>query len=134
MSWLTLHLASGAGLFSGSAALLGGLALAMLRRCRARVLAWVVACGGVILVALSATPLPWWAYAAWAAAAIAAMAALTWRPRTRTAVVLAAAAAAVTLGVAAAEGRHHVTPEIPPVAQRRLYVVGDSLSAGVEAE
>ena len=131
MSWLTLHFASGAAFFSGFAALCVGLLLTMLRGRYARVFAWVVALVGVLMVALSATPLPWWAYAAWGAAFLAALLVNTLHVDRRLTVVSSVAAIALSCVIVGAELRHRMRPDVPAARARRVYVIGDSLSAGM---
>jgi acyl-CoA thioesterase-1 len=134
MSWLTLHLASGAGFFSGMAFVLAAVALVLPRRHWARGLAWVFASVGVLLVALSATPLPWWAYASGAVLLLVALLVNTLRPRTRTGLLSSVAAVVACVTIVTAEGRHHLRQDVSAASARTLYVIGDSLSAGVGTE
>jgi acyl-CoA thioesterase I len=137
MSWFTLHLGSGAAFFSGTAILTLALVLnagLSPKRAGLRIVAWVLALVGVLLVACSATPLPWWAYAAWATVLIPAMVLCSTRGRQRGSLLLAIVAGLAGVAIAVAEARHHTRPTVPTGAARTLYVVGDSLSAGMGDE
>jgi lysophospholipase L1-like esterase len=137
MSPVVLHFGSGAAFFTGVGLLTVSLAMAAAlpsRRPWVRLIAWIIGILGVTGVACSATPLPAWAYAGWAALFVTSMAACSVRSRSRKTVSLAAAALVAGIAIAVAEGRHHLRPRVPPGDARTLYVIGDSLSAGVGDE
>ena len=134
MNPLTLHFVGGAAFFTGATALMLGMTGAWARRRRVRVFAWIIAFIGVLLIACSATPLPWWSYAVWASIVLAAMLSNGARVPRRARLIICIAAIATHLSVVLAEGRHHLRPVVPPAGARMLYVIGDSLSAGIANE
>ena len=129
MSWTTLHLASGAALFSGTAILSLGLIAMTGDRWWVRPAAVLLVIVGVLFVALSGTPLPGWSYALWASVVLVAVLATSRDARPRWAVPLCAAAVACGVAVLVAEGRHHRRRDVPRAPARALFVIGDSLSA-----
>jgi acyl-CoA thioesterase I len=87
---------------------------------------------GLILIAFSATPLPYWLYAAAGVATVPWLAADRARPgrladRRRP---LRWAVAGIWLAAAAVESPYHLTPTVSVLGNPRLYVVGDSIAAG----
>ena len=88
---------------------------------------------GTFAAAGSATPLPIWFYA------IAILLSVAWlavdplgsRVSPRAKSVCRALVALVWLAGATAELPYHLSPTIPPVGERQLYLFGDSLSAGL---
>lgn len=134
MNAVVYHIASGQAFFSGVALI--SLAVSLAFRPRNRWLAFsrtVLACLALILITVSATPLPGWFYL------IAGVASLVWiglegssrarwqrgKPWLRGLVL-----AIWWLGVAL-ELPCHVVPLIPRLSRPKIYVVGDSLSAGM---
>lgn len=121
---------SGYALFLGAAMLVAATLLTLARWRFRQGAARLTALVGALLFILSSAPLPWFLYGAWGAAVAAWM----WlerdgnRPRTR----LAARIAVAVLCVAAAlvELPWQFTPAIHG-SFRTLYVIGDSISAGV---
>jgi acyl-CoA thioesterase-1 len=131
------HLASGQAFFSGVALVF--VAVAMSSSTAGR---WcslgrtVVACAGMCLIAASATPLPAWFYAIAGAVSIAWLGA-EGRSRARWATakrgLRVAVTAACSVGVAM-ELPFHLMPELPRMGRLPLFVVGDSISAGMGGE
>jgi acyl-CoA thioesterase-1 len=134
MNTVVYHIASGQAFFSGVALI--SLAVSLAFRPRNRWLAFsrtVLACLALILIAVSATPLPSWFYV------MAGGLSLVWigiegssrarwqrgKPWLRALVL-----AIWWLGVAL-ELPYHVVPLIPILGRPKIYVVGDSLSAGM---
>lgn len=128
------HLASGDAFFSGSALL--GLAVVLATAFRGGWVRWVrnfCLMMGAILVMLSVTPLPRWAYV------LLTTVTLAWllmqgsqrvRPKWRQ-----VAAACTVLGWLAAvawEVPYHLRPALPAVASPALGVIGDSVTAGMQ--
>jgi len=124
---VVLLLAGGAAFFAGLALLL---AAALLRRHSTpranRAAAWL-ALLAILALAASATPLPPWAYAL-LALPLALMPLATPTPRGRAAV--AATSAAAILAVGALEAREQFLPVLRPAPERRVAIIGDSLTAG----
>lgn len=136
-----MHFASGNSLFSGTAlvimALLSDRAFLppryqSLGRSFRRIL---LACG-ILLIALSATPWPWWVYAAWLALLVVvlrhqrAASEATAPARGFPAVAFIVA----SLGLCAWEGTTLGSPSNVQTIYPRLYVLGDSISAGTGTE
>jgi hypothetical protein len=128
--------ASGNSLFSGAAMIVLGL---MCRRLGAprwcRPIAAVGAFTGVLFVILSATPFSWWFYCLWAS-----LLAVAWRRpfvkpfrgRAGWRVSLSPVAAiALTVAACLAEAATLLSQPLPKGAFPRLYVIGDSISAGI---
>ena len=92
----------------------------------------VLAMVGIIFVVISATPLPAWAYAIWLISATAALAAgnLARCPRNAR-LILAGLAVLTTTAFALAEFPHRRLPHIDVPRGATIYVIGDSISAGV---
>jgi acyl-CoA thioesterase-1 len=124
----------GAAFFVGAGLVLAAAALpAVSRRPRLSRFAAPLAVLGLILVLLSATPLPYWFYAAAAVVTLPWLAAEEWGKGAlvRRRGLLRGAAAAVWLAAVALEARHHLAPVVPAAGGPPLYVIGDSLTAGM---
>jgi acyl-CoA thioesterase-1 len=125
---------SGNAFFVGAAAVLLGLNISILASGRmlllVRNLAVLI---GVILVAISATPLPWELYA------ILALITCVWLPlewlkaRVWPKAMIAARTATLAVWLAALgmELPYHFTPTLPALENPVLFVIGDSVSAGM---
>ena len=136
MNPLFIHLGSGAGFFSG----MGIVALAV---CLAYVLPnrWMLAgcdiavAAGMLLVALSSTPLPPYVLPAWGVVTFIALIVLHFRSISfRMRALFAGPAIALSVIAAAIELPHHVTPDPPAGPFNRLYIFGDSITAGIGRE
>ena len=92
----------------------------------------VLAITGIILVAVSATPLPGWAYALWGIPALAGLV-LGNRPASspRARLMASAALLAASVGLCLAELPFRSMPHISIKSDTTVYVVGDSISAGM---
>jgi acyl-CoA thioesterase-1 len=130
---LTYHFVSGLAFLSGAVMLAAGAAASgFARKSGARVAGLHAAALGAVVVALSAAPLPWWLYAAWAGAA-AAHAVLFLLARKGRSYLRPAGAAAllVVTGLSVAhEAPHLAVPRIEKPGSDVVYVIGDSVSAG----
>lgn len=133
MNAFVFHIASGQAFFSGTALIVAGLALIRPTASpRVRRISALCISLGLCLAIVSATPAPWPLLFAAAALTVAARLysgrpAATRSMRRR----LLAAAAGLWLGMAAYELRYHLPPAIPPASARTLFVIGDSVSAGM---
>lgn len=95
----------------------------------------VFAIVGIILVLISATPLPIWAYSIWIIAAFVGLvllnrAASPLKIRILSGFVLLAS----TAGLWIAEAPHHRYPRLTLAEGTKVYVLGDSISAGIDSE
>ncbi len=95
----------------------------------------VAAIVGIILVILSATPIPAWAYAAWVTTAIAGIA-LVDRPEPprRLTLICVVFLVASTVALCVAELPWRRIPLLRVPAGTTVYVLGDSISAGMFTE
>jgi hypothetical protein len=132
MNPFLIHLGSGAAFFSGAGLIVFGVALASLARNRWMLAgADIVAVCGVVLVSLSSTPIAPWFVWAWMLATVVALVIAHRHTLLRTRAIAAAVVLVLGLSGAAAEAPHQFTPDAPVVNAPRLYVVGDSISSGV---
>jgi len=87
---------------------------------------------GVIVVIISATPLPTWAYAIWAIPAISGLVLLNQaRPARKLSLVTGCATLVSTVGLCLAETPYHRSPTVQIPKGTIVYVIGDSISAGM---
>lgn len=128
MNWLVFHIASGHAFFTGIAFLaFAGFASTRSHRIFPRLagLAFVV---GVIFVAISSTPIPYWYYgvaAVLSAFWIACQFKDSWRSSAAFALV------GVWVVAAAIELPFHIHPTLHSAPDRSVTVIGDSVTAGV---
>ncbi len=87
-----------------------------------------------IVVALSGTPLPLWFYAIWCAVLLAWVYVHCRSHDVKPAVAIAARGAAVLLALAALawEASWQIAPRLAVQPGQKIYVIGDSISAGLE--
>jgi len=92
----------------------------------------VLAVIGIILVVISATPLPLWAYMAWIIPAIACLV-LSNRAASSRAIRFAFCVVLLvsTVGLLIAEAQYHCFPSVTASEGTTIYVLGDSISAGI---
>lgn len=132
VDWFLYHVASGHAFFTGLALILGAVAVRVLAK-EWRRTAGALTLLGVLFVAISATPLPWAAYGAWAAT----LAAWTWgetrRPPLSSRRLLVVRAATVVSCVAAGltELPYHLPARPVRVGDSAVGVIGDSVTAGM---
>jgi len=88
---------------------------------------------GATLITLSATPFPYWLYAVFAVVTVVWLYGDRWlEKRTRIGLwLLRLTAVLVWIGVVAMELPYHLTPRVPAVQQQALWIVADSVTAGV---
>jgi acyl-CoA thioesterase-1 len=134
MNWLVYLFASGEVFFLGIGFILAGAAsFSFGRRPFVQVLATLSVVFGIIAVSASSTPLPYWLYALAGSATLAWLVAerseWTWLRGKRK--LLRPVVAGICVVVAAMELPHHLTPALAPADRPTLYVVGDSISAGI---
>ena len=135
MNWFTLHLASGLSLFSGTALVCVGVLLAVFTKGRlSRLGRGLAATLGTLLIILSSSPFPYWVYALVVVAAagwscLELVEPSRWR-RSRLLFRLGFPASCLLLSVL--ELPHHLMPPLPEGKYDRMFVIGDSLSAGID--
>lgn len=136
MNPLFIHLGSGAGFFSGMGVVAVAICLAYALPNRWTLAGCdIAAAAGMLLVGLSSTPLPPFVLPAWFVATVAALIALHVRWLTvRTRALFVASAILLCVLAVALEAPHHVTPDPPAGPFDRLYIFGDSITAGIGRE
>jgi acyl-CoA thioesterase-1 len=132
---LIYHIASGQAFFVGSALVLLGLVLAIIiiKRSGFMVFRNVPVFVGAILVAVSATPFPCWFYA------VLGLTTLVWllsewlRAKVRKQVLIACRLALLVCWFAGigTELPYHMVPTLPALGRPELFVIGDSVTAGL---
>lgn len=127
MPWVVYYVASGATFLWG--AVLLTLAVVVVGNSGRRILPAILA---VLLTVISAEALPYFAYGLWATAVVAWLA----LPRTknRRSTIVQGALLLTTLAMALAAASFQFRPSAPPGHFPRLYVVGDSITAGLGTE
>jgi len=134
VSWVIYFFGSGAAFFAGVGLVLAGVALvSFYRRGWSTAAANLCAFLGLALIALSATPLPYWLYG------LAGAITLFWLvvERSRRKALLRcrkwirAATAVVWLAAVAMEVPYHIAPTLPAGGRSRLYIFADSVAAGL---
>ena len=133
MGWTWFFL-SGTAYFGGAALLATAVVIPIGSR-RSAWAAGIIALVGLVVTALSATPLPLWLYALWFASVMGALL-VAWvgAPRHRWMRRAAPLAAVLlTLVAIAVEAPYLRTPRAPTGDYGTMYEVGDSLSGGVGA-
>lgn len=133
MNPFVLIFADGTTFFVGLAVVLAAEGILFRFRSRfIRPVCTVAAIVGIILVIISATPLPIWAYALWAVPAVCGIVSLNWSAPSRrfrqTGVVLLFASTSV---LCLMEAPFHRRPTLRVSADSTVYVLGDSISAGM---
>jgi len=134
VSWLVWFCAAGKSFFAGTvlltfAALFPGLR----KKTWSTIVKYFLTIAGIFLIALSATPLAWWFYVVWIVAvfiffffaSVRTSAALKWNRLSRVSVVCLCLIALVM------ELPYHLTPKITKETFKSLYIIGDSISAGI---
>lgn len=131
---LVFHFASGEALLSGVLMVLVGAGVASLARHRvARCVAYVLVIAGVLFMLLSATPTPVWMLSVWLALTglWLVLELARWRKVPRLLIIARIAAALSAAAIAVLELPLLRLPKLPLVPHERLFVIGDSISAGI---
>ena len=131
MNPIVFHIASGGSFFSGVFLLLGASLLMLLKQRGWKRTATLLICLGVIAVSLSATPLPYWLLALTITATVVWIITNWFDKWKRWATLILAI---TWTGAACWEGSHWITPVPQPVRERKLSIIGDSVTAGVHSE
>ncbi len=134
-----LHFASGNSLFSGVIVLLAVWALMTFseRRRNQRTLRLALFVG-VVMIVLSATPFPWWAYSIWGIL----LGAWLWTTRrlpekdsgTSRPAHLAGGLFVAACVLAIGAELTTLSPRLPPGSYQTMYVIGDSITAGLNED
>ncbi|MGB7156698.1 MAG: SGNH/GDSL hydrolase family protein, partial [Tepidisphaeraceae bacterium] len=136
MNPILIHLGSGAGFFSGMALVALAIVFELVVPNRwMRAGSDIAVVVGMLLVGLSSTPVPPLVLPIWFVATLTAIVALhVGSMSMRTRAMLAAPAIMLCVVAAGIEAPHHFTPKPPNGTFSRLYVFGDSITAGVGRE
>jgi hypothetical protein len=134
MQWMVLIFGSGLAFFLGIGLLLAAIIASLVRWRGAAASATIFAAVGLIVVALSGTPLPLWFYGVAFALTVAWLASVRLQTRNSWRRCLAVALAGTWLAAASYEFQFQLMPTVKPVNSRRLYLFGDSLAAGVGSD
>jgi acyl-CoA thioesterase-1 len=136
MDWFIFLCASGLAYFLGIGAVLLSVALfSFFGRAWAAVISTLIALAGVIFIAISATPAPYWLYTIAGIVTIlwliSERSRRTWMQSQRK--LLRWSVIAVRTFAAALELPFHFTPALPAIGRQKLYVLGDSITAGISS-
>jgi acyl-CoA thioesterase I len=132
---VVMSFGDGTAFFVGVAAV--SLAIPLLLRYRRRLVAALliaVVLLGVVVAIMAATPLPMWAYIVWLVTVTSALVLCLRRPTPKAGILSAAALLAVSIGMCVAEIPYHLFPRLSVASGETVYVLGDSLSAGVDED
>ena len=132
---VVLSFGDGTAFFAGVTAVV--LSLLLLVRFRTRLAAALliaVALIGIIVAIISSTPLPVWAYAVWLGAVTATLVLCLWRPTHKARIASAGVLLVTSIGMCTAKIPYHLFPRLSIKPDETIYVVGDSLSAGVDED
>ncbi len=129
------HFVSGGALFSGLVLVSVAAAVSVFWRSGvARVAARLTAAVGVVVVAMSATPFPWWVYFGWAGTVIAWLGVQEIGGTVRTSMILRVLVLAVCALVGLAELPNQFCPSVVVEGPSLICVIGDSISSGIGEE
>lgn len=135
MSWIISFFGSGNAFFTGVAlVLLGMLVFAASRNRWLAILATLTSVTGLLLIAVSATPLPLWLYAVAAAVSLAWLVAERISAASRARIVLRALVALSWLVAVAMEIPYHLPKPLVLTGRPKFAVLGDSVTAGMGRE
>jgi acyl-CoA thioesterase-1 len=136
MNPLILQFANGNIFFVGMGMVVGSLALCLLRNGRLvkslMTISWLL---GILFVILSATPLPPWIYVVWLAFCLTGFIALNLLANRGLALgcrrLIAAICVVPSLVLVFLELSYHLTPSVMVSSTQPVFVIGDSISAGI---
>lgn len=132
MSWVIFFFGSGTAFFAGVGGVLAGVALFSIRRRDWSVkAATLLTFLGVILVALSAAPLPYWFYATAGVLTVAWLVSERLRPPRPYPLLRRGTVVVVCLAALALEVPYHLPPTLPAADRPTLYLFADSVTAGM---
>ena len=128
------YCASGRSLFLGSLVLIMAVAASLFSSKKwHNIPLYYVTIISVLLIGMSAVPFSSFFYIVWTLAIAAWLTCLVLRIQTRSKVTISVCLLPAAIGLLAMfmELPHHVMPTIPSRVYTRLYVIGDSISAGI---
>lgn len=137
MNVLVYHFVSGNAFFSGNALLLAGILIrTLLDHPSWRITGRAMVLSGAGFITLSATPLPLTVYLVWSLLTIAWLAAIegSWFRDRWKRILIGVCAALAPLATTAIELPYHVAPSVPENSYDTLYVIGDSIAAGMRQD
>lgn len=125
---------SGTSLFWGAGLVAAAGVLSGILRLRVtRAIVRVAAAVGMAMVVVSSAPLPVWVYPVWCGAVVAWLIREATSAAEQSSAVLRGAIVVSCLIIALSEGARYVPPPVPVAPAGTVYVIGDSLSAGMGA-
>jgi acyl-CoA thioesterase-1 len=138
MNPLILQFANGNVFFVGLGMVVGSLALCL--RHNGSLVKSLVTIGwllGILFVILSATPLPLWIYIAWLAVCITGFVASNLLVKQNASPgcrrIIVAICVVLSLVLALAELPYHLTPSVAVLSTQPVFVIGDSITAGIDS-
>lgn len=136
MNPIVLQLANGNLFFVGLVMIVAALFLRL--RFEGRILGLVLRIGyiaGIVFVIFSATPLPIWLYCLWFGLCVAAaLAVFSNKFSSQRKMLLSCTVSLCSLVMCLVELPYHLSPTITASPKQPLFVVGDSISAGISAK
>ena len=132
MNWLIFHIASGAAFFSGAVCIMLAAGLSLAGRQSINRWSTLPCLIGIVVVAASATPLPYWFYGLLGSSSIgwlyvARSPTASWKKK-RWATALFVGIWTVAVGV---ESPYHFVPSVSASRDSHLIVYADSITAGI---
>src|SRR5208283_2997087 len=125
MTPLVNHFVSGRAFFSGTVFILLAICLSSFRAGRIkRLTIFIAGICGMLLVVFSSTPLPTWFYVGWIIVVAAVIA-------VRQRWILIAAATIITCTAIVWQLLYYLPPRLPTHPDDTMYLIGDSISAGI---
>jgi len=134
MNFVLKHFASGHALFAGAAILVLAVGVGTLDRERTRrVFTRLTALIGLIVIGMSAAPLPRWLYFVWFPLVFVwlFLGERVGERRARAALATAVAVGLLSILAVGLELPRHFAPEIRPGDYESVYIIGDSITSGI---
>lgn len=133
MNPIVVQLANGNAFFIGIGMTVTAFALRLWLKKRFAVIlltvAWLI---GISLVVLSATPISYWWYGVWFGLCIATRIAFNARISEKSKILITVAFAVSSLAICLIEAPFHLAKTVTVSHGQTVYVIGDSISAGIE--
>lgn len=129
--------AAGYSFFIGAGLLTSGILFSIFyKKLWSNLIVYIFTIIGIFLIFLSATPLPWWFYIIWIIAILGCLCSITLRTYSTLKLPVFLRITAISLSMTAmlAELPFQLKPFIPKQKFEKLYVIGDSVSAGISGK